>query len=94
MPQFKTTHNIFKDFGDEVWHDNNMDSDTVVLPPSPDWSYDRVMDVEDVEIWEVIVERGGGIAVYAAWMTMGRINIDIIVYVDPGVRNYMILIFR
>ncbi len=67
MPQFKTTQNILKDFGDEVWHDNNMDSDKIVLPPSPDWSYDRVMNFEDVEIWEVIIERGGGIAVYAAW---------------------------
>jgi hypothetical protein len=27
MPQFKTTQNIFNDFGDEVWNDNNMDSD-------------------------------------------------------------------
>lgn len=67
MPQFKTNLNIFKDFGDEVWNDNNMDSDKIILPPSPDWSYDRVMDIEDVEIWEVLIERGGGVAVYAAW---------------------------
>ncbi len=67
MPQFKTNQNIFKDFGDEVWNDNNMDSDKIMLPPSPDWSYDRVMEIEDVEIWEVIIERGGGTAVYAAW---------------------------
>jgi hypothetical protein len=25
------------------------------------------MQIEDVDIWEVIVERGGGVAVYAAW---------------------------
>lgn len=67
MPQFKTNQNIFKDFGDEVWNDNNMDSDKIVLPPSPDWSYDRIMEIEDVEVWEVIIERGGGTAVYAAW---------------------------
>lgn len=67
MPQFKSTHNILKDFGDEVWRDNNMDSNTIILPPSPDWSYDRVMEFEDVDIWEVLIERGGGIAVYAAW---------------------------
>ena len=67
MPQFKTSQNIFKDFGDEVWNDNNMDSDKIVLPPSPDWTYDRIMNLEDVEIWEVIIERGGGTAVYAAW---------------------------
>jgi hypothetical protein len=67
MPQFKTNQNIFKDFGDEVWNDNNMDSDKIMLPPSPDWSYDRIMEIEDVEVWEVIIERGGGTAVYAAW---------------------------
>lgn len=67
MPQFKTTFNIFKDFGDEVWENNNLDSDKIVLPPSPDWSYDRVMEMEDVEIWEVIIERGGGVACYASW---------------------------
>lgn len=67
MPQFKSTHNVLKDFGDEVWRDNNMDSNKIVLPPSYDWSYDRVMEFEDVDIWEVIIERGGGVAVYAAW---------------------------
>jgi hypothetical protein len=67
MPQFKSTQNILKDFGDEVWNDNNMDSDKLVLPPSYDWTYDRVMEFEDVDIWEVIIERGGGTAVYAAW---------------------------
>ena len=67
MPQFKSTQNMLKDFGDEVWNDNNIDSDKLVLPPSYDWSYDRVMEFEDVDIWEVIIERGGGTAVYAAW---------------------------
>jgi hypothetical protein len=67
MPQFKSTKNILKDFGDEVFHENWMDSDKIILPPSYDWSYDRVMEFEDVDIWEVIIERGGGVAVYAAW---------------------------
>jgi hypothetical protein len=68
MPQFKSTHNIFNDFGDEVHNPNWMDSDKIILPPSPDWTYDRVMELEDVDIWEVIIERGGGVALYAAWM--------------------------
>ena len=67
MPQFKTNKNIFGDFGDEVWDRNWQDSDTVVLPPNPDWSYDRVLEPEDVEIWEVIIERGGAVALYGAW---------------------------
>lgn len=68
MPQFKTNKNIFGDFGDEVHDRNWMDADTVQLPPNPDWSYDRVLQPEDVEIWEVIMERGGAVALYAAWM--------------------------
>ena len=67
MPQFKSTMNIFKDFGDEVFNPNWMDSDKIELPPSPDWTYDRVMELEDVDIWEVIIERGGGVALYASW---------------------------
>lgn len=68
MPQFKSTKNIFGDFGDEVWDRNWADSDKVVLPPNPDWSYDRILQLEDVDIWEVIIERGGSVALYAAWM--------------------------
>lgn len=68
MPQFKSTKNIFRDFGDEVWDRNWQDSDTVQLPPSPDWSYDRILQLEDIDIWEVIIERGGSVALYAAWM--------------------------
>jgi len=68
MPQFKTNKNIFGDFGDEVWDRNWADSDTVMLPPSPDWSYDRILQPKDIEIWEVIMERGGSVALYAAWM--------------------------
>lgn len=67
MPQFKSTKNIFGDFGDEVFDRNWMDSDTVKLPPSPDWSYDRILQLEDIDIWEVIIERGGSVALYAAW---------------------------
>jgi len=67
MPQFKSTQNIFKDFGDEVHNNHWMDSNKIILPPSPDWSYDRVMQIEDVDIWEVVIELGGGTAVYASW---------------------------
>lgn len=68
MPQFKSTKNIFGDFGDEVWDRNWADSNTPVLPPNPDWTYDRILELEDVDIWEVIIERGGAVALYAAWM--------------------------
>lgn len=66
MPFFKTTHNIFKDYG-EVFDPNWMDSDTLILPPRTFWDYSRPMTVEDVDIWELIYEASGGIGVYASW---------------------------
>ena len=64
--RFKSTQNIFKDFG-EVFDANWMDSDKIILPPKVDWDYQREMQVEDVDIWEVIYEQGGAVAVYASW---------------------------
>ena len=66
MPFFKTTHNIFKDYG-EVFDSNWMDSDKLVLPPRTEWDYKREMTIEDVDVWELIYEAGGGRGVYAAW---------------------------
>jgi hypothetical protein len=64
--RFKSTHNIFKDFG-EVFDPNWMDSDKLVLPPKREWDYSRDLQIEDVDIWEVIAEAGGGWGVYASW---------------------------
>jgi hypothetical protein len=64
--RFKSTQNIFKDFG-EVFDPNWMDSDKIILPPKFDWDYAREMTIEDVDIWEVIYEQGGAVAIYAAW---------------------------
>ena len=63
---FKSTNNIFKDFG-EVFESKWMDSNKVETPPNPKWDYSRELKVEDVDIWEVIHEAGGGIGVYASW---------------------------
>ena len=68
MPFFKTTYNIFTDVDhDELWNDNWMDSDKVILPPHTNWNYERDMEISDVDIWEVIYQASGGIGVYAAW---------------------------
>jgi hypothetical protein len=64
MPFFKTTANIFVDFG-EYFDPNWMDSNEVVLPPKTDWDYTREMTIEDVDLWEVVAENAYG--VYAAW---------------------------
>jgi hypothetical protein len=69
MPVFKTTHNILKRYDeDELYTENWMDSNTLVLPPKIDWDYNREMIIEDVDIWEVLYEGAGGKGVYAAWL--------------------------
>jgi hypothetical protein len=68
MPSFRSTYNILTKYDeDEVFNENWMDSDTIILPPKTEWTYDREMIVEDVDIWEIIYEASGGIGVYAAW---------------------------
>ena len=64
MPFFKTTTNITQDHG-EYYDSNWMDSDKVVLPPKEQWTYDRIMTIEDVDLWEVIHE--GNFGIYAAY---------------------------
>lgn len=68
MPFFKTTYNILtKPWEDEAWDDNWMDSNTLVLPPKKDWDYKKELSIEDVSLWEVIYQQGGGLGVYASW---------------------------
>lgn len=64
MPFFKTTNNIIKDQG-EYFDNNWMDSEKIVLPPKTEWSYDREMTIEDVDLWEVIHE--GDFGIYASY---------------------------
>ena len=64
--RFKSTQNIFKDFG-EVFESKWMDSNKVEVPPNPEWDYSRELQIEDVDIWEVIYEQGGGVGLYASW---------------------------
>jgi hypothetical protein len=65
MPTFRTTKNVFVDFNE--WYDPNwMDNDRIILPNTQEWSYDREMQIEDVDLWEVVTEFSGG-GVYASW---------------------------
>lgn len=66
MPIFKSTKNIFVDFG-EVHDPNWADLNSIALPPKTLWDYSRELQIEDIDIWEVIEERGGAAGVYAAW---------------------------
>lgn len=68
MPFFKTTENILRTpWDDELYNENWMDSDKLVLPPSIPWDYHRELQIEDVDIWEQIYYQGGGLGLYASW---------------------------
>lgn len=67
MPIFKTTNDILKTFKEELFDENNNNYPFLTLPPSPEWDGKREMRIEDVDVWEVIIEVGGGTGLYAAW---------------------------
>ena len=68
MPQFKSNSDIFKNPEKNEIHDENwFDTPFLQLPPSPLWDDKKQLEVEDVDIWEVIYEAGGGVGIYAAW---------------------------
>ena len=68
MPQFRSTHNIFKEPNKDNLHDDNwFDSDKPIYPPTFDWDYQRPMTIEDVAIWEMIWYASGGKALYVSW---------------------------
>jgi hypothetical protein len=66
LPIFKTTSNIFKDYG-EFFEKSWLESDKTVLPPRKEWDYSRPLTIEDVDFWEVIYEASGGRGIYASW---------------------------
>jgi hypothetical protein len=94
VPIFKSTYNILKTpWEDEVFNENWMDSDKLVLPPKKNWDYARPLQIEDVNIWEVIFEIGGGWGLYASWdpyaefylLRMGPNGME--TYYGPGVQE-------
>jgi hypothetical protein len=64
--RFRTTYDILKGI-EEYFDPNWMDSDKVILPPTKNWDYKRVMQLEDVVIWEQISYQGGGLGLYVSW---------------------------
>lgn len=68
MPYFKTTHNILINRNyDELWSEEWLNHNHLTLPPFEKWDYKRQLTIEDVDIWEVLYEAGGGFGVYASW---------------------------
>jgi hypothetical protein len=85
MPIFKTNLDIFKTFGEELYNPNHFDNPNLQLPPNPAWDHNREPQMEDIDIWEVILESGGGLGLYAAWCPyakfyMLRRDIDVETY--------------
>jgi len=74
MARFKTTVNIFSDAG-EYFDPNMMDAPHLAFPPLIPWTENRPMRIEDVDLWEVIIENGGPFGVYAAFMPHGELYI-------------------
>lgn len=66
MPRFKSNTNLFVHL-DEEFDQNWFDSDSLQVPPTKSWTYDREMNIDDVDLWEIIYEEGGGKGVYASY---------------------------
>ena len=81
---FKTNKYIFITYGNESFNPNWMDSDKIIVPPNTPWDYKRELQIEDVSLWEVLAENGGGNGFFAAWdpyaefyMVLDRWNIEV-----------------
>jgi hypothetical protein len=63
MPTFRTNENIFENW--DIYYDkeiNEYSSSQKKFPPSKNWTYERNMTIEDVNVWETIFYssyRGG-----------------------------------
>lgn len=69
MAVYKTTYNILtRPWEDELFNQNMFDTDVPYVPPTKEWTYEREMQIEDIDIWEVLYESAGGVGVYAAWL--------------------------
>jgi hypothetical protein len=78
MPQFRETSAIFTDQKTNIFDkDWDIVNKPAFFPPNSDWDYQRDMMIEDVNIWEVILEQSDGPSLYAAW--------------DPYAEFYMIV---
>lgn len=67
MPLFRTTNDILRTNSEELHDENHKNFSFITLPPNPLWDNSRELNIEDVDIWEVIFEGGGGVGLYASW---------------------------
>lgn len=86
MPIFKSNKNVFVDFG-EYYDPNWMDSNVIVLPDTKEWSYDRELQIEDVDLWEVISEFSGG-GVYVSWSPYAEFYMVVLPEWAGGIKTF------
>jgi hypothetical protein len=65
--RLRSTKDIFKDHTEISTINFDESLSELDLPLRKQWSYERNMQLEDVDVWEVIYEEAGGTGVYAAW---------------------------
>lgn len=73
-----------------------MDRDSVYFPPTSEWDYSRELTIEDVDIWEVIVDANE-LSIFAAWTPYAEFYLvvygypvkNIETYYGPGSQNKM-----
>lgn len=71
MRAWKTTEEIFKfKFGNNVFENNwfNEKNPLQSCPPFIEWTNERPIRFEDVDLWEIITEINGITGVYASYM--------------------------
>ena len=93
--RLRTTKNIFKDHEEIDTLDFNYTLLDTDLPPKTAWDYSRNLRLEDVDVWEVIYEEGGGTGVYASWepyaeFYMLRLNEKLEFFYGPGSQQFML----
>jgi hypothetical protein len=78
MPRWKATEQIINLRKDgEVFDENWMNYDSIFqyMPEPTEWTQARPPRVDEIDIWEVIIEMGGPVGVYAAWMPHAELYI-------------------
>lgn len=65
--RLRSTQDIFKDNTEISTINFDESLSETDLPPRTQWSYQRNMQLEDVDVWEVLYEEAGGTGVYASW---------------------------
>lgn len=92
MPRFKSNADIFNYSSEsDVFLDSWMSGQKLVVPETKEWTYDREMNVDDVDIWEVIYEASGGIGVYASYCPFAEFYLICTGFTspEPGATRHM-----